>query len=414
MSSINPNNINGQYPVAGQDNDSQGFRDNFTNIINNFTFAYNEINDLQQNALLKNPLSGTALSNDMNYAQLVKPKLLNVVHTQNSLGEKSGSFNVSWLDGDFQKFTAKGSGAAGADDCTLSFTNWPSNGTYAKIRLQITTSANVANLTFPTTVSNVGIQSIQGWSSGQTIKLEGSNVYQFEVASNTNGDLLTVQDLLRNYNIETTGVTGNFATVTASTALNATADTASTSNATGALKVSGGAGIVGNINAGALTTPGGQFHTLIGNLSISNSISGGYLNVGGNVLAAGISAASAILGTATINGNLSSTAAHVETGYQQVKPGANVAVTVNTTVNRVLLHPASTIISFGANVTLPNVQVDGTIVNISSNVTIAQLDVRPNWNGVVTVSPFGNTTITAGSNTRYMYIAADKVWYKIA
>ena len=79
MSSINPNNINGQYPVAGQDNDSQGFRDNFTNIINNFTFAYNELNDLQQNAVLKNALSGTALSNDMNYAQLIKPQLLHVV-----------------------------------------------------------------------------------------------------------------------------------------------------------------------------------------------------------------------------------------------------------------------------------------------------------------------------------------------
>ena len=31
-SSINPNNIDTTYPVAGQDNDSQGFRDNFTNI----------------------------------------------------------------------------------------------------------------------------------------------------------------------------------------------------------------------------------------------------------------------------------------------------------------------------------------------------------------------------------------------
>ena len=31
-SNINPNNIDGTYPVAGQDNDSQGFRTNFTNI----------------------------------------------------------------------------------------------------------------------------------------------------------------------------------------------------------------------------------------------------------------------------------------------------------------------------------------------------------------------------------------------
>ena len=45
-SNINPNNIDTTYPVAGQDNDSQGFRDNFTNIKNNFTEAQTELNDL--------------------------------------------------------------------------------------------------------------------------------------------------------------------------------------------------------------------------------------------------------------------------------------------------------------------------------------------------------------------------------
>ncbi len=42
-SSINPGNIDGTFPTACQDNDSQGFRDNFTNIKNNFTFAKSEI-----------------------------------------------------------------------------------------------------------------------------------------------------------------------------------------------------------------------------------------------------------------------------------------------------------------------------------------------------------------------------------
>ena len=46
-SAINPNNIDGAYPIAGQDNDSQGFRDNFTNIKTNFEYAGAEINDLQ-------------------------------------------------------------------------------------------------------------------------------------------------------------------------------------------------------------------------------------------------------------------------------------------------------------------------------------------------------------------------------
>ena len=48
-SNINPNNIDGTYPIAGQDNNSQGFRDNFTNTKLNFTFAATEITALQDN-----------------------------------------------------------------------------------------------------------------------------------------------------------------------------------------------------------------------------------------------------------------------------------------------------------------------------------------------------------------------------
>lgn len=119
--------------------------------------------------------------------------------------------------------------------------------------------------------------------------------------------------------------------------------------------------------------------------------------------------------TANVSSSLITGGLHIETGYQQVKPTANTAVTISSTVNRLLIHPTGTIISFGANVTLPNIRVDGTIVNISSNVTIAQLDVRTGWNGVVAVSPMGNvSSTTAGTNIRYMYIAADSKWYKIA
>ncbi len=48
-STINPNNIDITYPIAGQDNDTQGFRDNFRNIKNNLNTARLEINDLQAN-----------------------------------------------------------------------------------------------------------------------------------------------------------------------------------------------------------------------------------------------------------------------------------------------------------------------------------------------------------------------------
>jgi len=166
------------------------------------------------------------------------------------------------------------------------------------------------------------------------------------------------------------------------------------------------------INVGASANDGTGDSLRAAFVKINNNFS----NIGdigfdaGNIAATGITATSL-----SVSGGITNAGAQIETGYQQSKPTANVAVTVNTNVNRVLLHPTGTIVSFGANITLPNTQVDGTIISISSNVTISQLSVQPNWNGVVNVSPFGNTaSVTAGSVTRYMYISADYKWYKIA
>ena len=48
-SSISVTNIDATYPVAGQDNDSQGFRDNFSQIKTQLTTASTEITSLQAN-----------------------------------------------------------------------------------------------------------------------------------------------------------------------------------------------------------------------------------------------------------------------------------------------------------------------------------------------------------------------------
>ena len=48
-SSIDTSTIDANYPVAGIDNDSQGFRDNFNSIKTNITTAGSEITALQAN-----------------------------------------------------------------------------------------------------------------------------------------------------------------------------------------------------------------------------------------------------------------------------------------------------------------------------------------------------------------------------
>lgn len=58
---INPSNIDITYPIAGQDNDTQGFRTNFQNIRNNFLVASNEITAAQSSvATLQAQVYGNA------------------------------------------------------------------------------------------------------------------------------------------------------------------------------------------------------------------------------------------------------------------------------------------------------------------------------------------------------------------
>ena len=190
MSSINPNNINGSYPIAGQDNDSQGFRDNFTNVKNNLTFAKTEIEDIQTNAILKTGLAGTTLNNEMNNAQLKGAQLLKTVETFKDLAIQT-STTVSFADGHYQKVTTGG-------PLTISaFTNWPTSGFYAKLRLEIViTTPATDTVTLPSTVS-VGLSLVQG-AIGQTITFKQAGSYVFEFTSYDAGTTITITDLSRN------------------------------------------------------------------------------------------------------------------------------------------------------------------------------------------------------------------------
>jgi len=68
-SDIVPGNIDGTYSKAGQDNSSQGFRDNFSEIKTNFTTTATEITDLQTNKANLNASSDFA-NNEVTRAKL--------------------------------------------------------------------------------------------------------------------------------------------------------------------------------------------------------------------------------------------------------------------------------------------------------------------------------------------------------
>ena len=186
-SNINANNIDGAFPVAGQDNDSQGFRDNFTNAKNNFSYAKSEIEDLQSKVLLKSALNGDILSNSLNDTVLSGAQVLDFSETRVALGTTSGTVTLDHTLGHYQTVTTNG-------NVTLAFSNWPPAGQLGRIRLAITTDASSRTLTLPAAVSR-GLTTVQG-ISGQVITFPaGTNTYTYEFTTDDAGTTVTTRDL---------------------------------------------------------------------------------------------------------------------------------------------------------------------------------------------------------------------------
>jgi hypothetical protein len=188
-SQINPNDIDGAYPVAGQDNDSQGFRDNFTNTVTNFQYAADEITDLQSNAVLKAALTGTVLDNNMNGQPLYNFEASQISGTALLIGTTSGTVTLDWDSGSYQTLTTSGS-------VTLGFTNFPAAGVQASIVLQITVSSTAHTLTLPAAVS-IGTSNLQGYASN-IITFNQTGTYTFEFSTVNGGSAVTIIDLNRN------------------------------------------------------------------------------------------------------------------------------------------------------------------------------------------------------------------------
>ena len=188
-STINPNNIDGAYPVAGQDNDSQGFRDNFTNTKTNFEYAAAEITDLQNKVILKAALTGTTLDNNMAGSLLSNAQLQNMSETKVALGSVSGSQTIDYSAGPYYTLTTAGS-------VSLSFTNLPTAGTVGRWRVQIAVTNTAYTMTLPAAVT-VGISNVQGLASN-IITFNKTGTYEYEFETSDAGATVSIFDLNRN------------------------------------------------------------------------------------------------------------------------------------------------------------------------------------------------------------------------
>lgn len=130
-STINIANIDENYPVAGQDNDSQGFRDNFQNIKTALGIAKSEITGLQDNTVditnADTSFSGNTISDVvLRDEKTAAPSAFTITTTTSDVDLSTGSYvrlilNVEPVDG----------------NNVINFINWGPANTMQKVRLEI-------------------------------------------------------------------------------------------------------------------------------------------------------------------------------------------------------------------------------------------------------------------------------------
>jgi hypothetical protein len=253
-SNIVPGNLDGEFPIAGIDNDSQGFRTNFTNTSTNFSAAKAEIEDLQAKTILKAPLDGeTTVDNDMLGEQLKAATFIDSRETIFAHSTVTGTVEIDHQNGHYQTLTTTG-------PITLTFTNFPGTGgtpVNGRVRVEMT----IADLSHTVTLGpevSIGASFIAGYVSGGTIGVDPGTItfttvdtYTFEFTT-IDSTTYTIHDIIRGSVSETSGI------------FNIVEDT--TPQLGGALDVQGFAINTSTVNGDITLTPNGTGDIVLGTL----------------------------------------------------------------------------------------------------------------------------------------------------
>lgn len=171
-SNIVPDTIDDAYPVAGQDNDSQGFRDNFNIIKTNFTYTKDEIEDLQDNTAKKNE-DNVFFENTLSRFTALQASSTKVI-AEFPVGG-GGNNDINFENGHFYEVEL----TANVDPIRI--TNWPINNEYAEIYILLKSDGGAAwTATFASKYSDNTLDStmyvIDGSEFGGTKTIAASNV----------------------------------------------------------------------------------------------------------------------------------------------------------------------------------------------------------------------------------------------
>lgn len=131
MSNIISETIDTTYPVAGIDNDTQGFRDNFSIIKAGIAVAASEISQLQENTAKLNE------SNDFNGTTIADADLSMSTQRFINVGTKIAGDNISFLNGHYQLVSLNINDNVTPGSITFNLADWPNREGYAKITVEL-------------------------------------------------------------------------------------------------------------------------------------------------------------------------------------------------------------------------------------------------------------------------------------
>ena len=291
MSQINTNGIDVNYPVPGQNNNSQGFRDNFAQIRTQLNTGANEITDLQSKVVVKAALNNSTLNNDMGNTLISNASTRGFRATTYNLGNAlAGTVVVDVNRADVQFGALQG-------NVVLSFGNWAPTNTQSNVVLRLAfanAAGTPAYISLPSSCvnsnNNFGVTLLENYANvGGTATLSApanANIIELRFSTIDCGNTVTVEPINRPYQTTQvvtrdpvpTGLPGDvngdvavgvsIGQVTANTTLNGpTVITANTFTSTGS-SISGttltiGTLTAGTISPGMLLTSGAAANTYI-------------------------------------------------------------------------------------------------------------------------------------------------------
>jgi hypothetical protein len=177
-SQIVTSTLDEDFPVAGQDNDSQGFRDNFSVIKTGLETAASEISVLQETTAKL----GSEENNDFLGGIISNAQTNGIYGTSYSTTATTETTSIDFTNGDYQIVTL-------TRNTNLRFENWPESemDIYSKLRIAVKTDG-IGNWLATFTTQGGELIPLQGASDSYNTGTDIDDLQVVEVWTSDNGD----------------------------------------------------------------------------------------------------------------------------------------------------------------------------------------------------------------------------------